>query len=212
MENINLIWYKNEFNPEMSFSNSLWIAIHSQILEYINIDNYIIRINTINKIMNFKSNFGFIYNDLNMNKLSNYLNYSLKKMKITDFKIKIKCDNDISKAINYMEKNRFIIIGIPYYYIKKYVKYNLINVPENLINYFVAFNIDNDIILIPDINIEEQKTDIKSFCNKNNKYIIKINYEDLMSIYKNINENYKKILYVNIVNKNGMEIKSLSEF
>ncbi len=212
MENISLIWYKNEFNPEMSFSNSLWVTIHSQILEYVNINDYIIRINVINKIINFKNNFGFICNDLTLNKLSNYLNYSLKKMKI-NFKIKINDDNDIIKAINYMKNNRFIIIGIPYYYIKKYVKYNLIiNVPENLINYFVAFNIGNDIILIPDINIEEEKIDIKSFCNKNDKYIIKMNYEDLINIYKNINENHKKILYVNIVNKNGMEIKSLSEF
>jgi len=212
MENINLIWYKNEFNPEMSFSNSLWVTIHSQILAYVNIDNYIIRVNTINKIINFKNNFGFIYNDLNLNKLSNYLNYSLKKMKIMDFKIKIKDDNDILKAINYIKQNRFIIIGMPYYYIKKYVKYNLINVPENLINYFVAFNIGDDVILVPDINIDEEKIDIKLFCNKNDKYIIKINYEDLINVYKNINENYKKILYVNIVNKNDMEIKSLSEF
>lgn len=211
MENNDLIWYKSVFEPGMSFSNSLWIAIHSQILNYVNIDNYIIRINKINNIINFKKDFGFIYNERNLNRLSTYLNYSMKKMDIRDFKIKIKEDNDMLKAINYMRNNRFLIIGIPYYYIKKYTNYNMINIQEKIIQYFAAFSFNDYIILIPDMDIEEEKLDISTFCSKYMD-IIKINYEKFVELYKNIDDEYKRIVYVNVFNKNGIEIKSLTEF
>ena len=104
------------------------------------------------------------------------------------------------------------MIGIPYFHIKKYIKYNTVNPPEDLIEYFVAFNMGDDIILVPSIYTDEVKMHILEFYNKNSEKLIKINYEDFTELYKNIDDEHKKIIYINVLNKNGMEIKSLREF
>lgn len=212
MENNDLIWYRGKYDPEISFSGSLWVTLHSQILSYSDINDYIIRVNKINKIMEFRNSFGFVYTHSNLNTLSNYLNYSLKKMNIKNFKIQINENNDIIMAMNYIRNRRFLMIGIPYFHIKKYIKYNTVNPPEDLIEYFVAFNMGDDIILVPSIYTDEVKMHILEFYNKNSEKLIKINYEDFTELYKNIDDEHKKIIYINVLNKNGMEIKSLREF
>jgi hypothetical protein len=207
-----LIWFKGEPDPQDSLAGSLWITIHSQIYNYVHITEYILRINKIKKELSYMEYMGFIIDNNALLSLSSQINRNLRKLKIKNFYFSIFEDNDISKAINYMEKGRPLVIGIPYKYVAPFIKYRVFNnkIPENILYYLVAFYYNGSILLIPGFEGIELKTKINDFYERNKDIIMAMEINVFMEEIEKIKD--IQIIYASVLSKNGEEVRSLNEY
>ncbi|WMT51473.1 MAG: hypothetical protein RE471_01000 [Ferroplasma sp.] len=211
--NIPVIWFKSYPDPQASFAGSLWIAIHTQIYNYMHISNYIIRINKINSIISYKDYFGFLVEDSTLDRISSAVNRNLRKLKNSEFKLLLSEDGDPQRAINYMEKGRVIVIGIPAGDINRFTGYNTINegTPSSIIYYLVAA-IDGDrVYFIPGMDGVEIKAGLKELYNEYSDTMVKMHVNEFVE-YCETNRNAIKIIYASVLTKTGEEVRSLNEY
>ncbi len=210
---IPVIWFKSNKDPQTSFAGSLWIAIHTQIYNYTHVNDYIMRINNIVKALSYSDYFGFLMDSKTLSNLSALINKNLRKMKIKEFYFSLTEDNDVQKAINYMEKGRPLVIGIPYYSIDPFVKYGVVNnnIPENIKYYLTAFNYGDQILLIPSFQGVELKTGLDDFYNSNSEVVQTMGIEEFVGHCGKI-KNGIEVIYANVLAKNGEEVRSLNEY
>jgi hypothetical protein len=210
---IPVIWFKSNNDPQSSFASSLWITLHTQIYNYTHASNYIMRINNINSALTYDEHYGFLMDNKTLFTLSSMINRNLRRMKIKEFSFSLSEDNDIRKAINYMEKGRPVVIGIPYKFLAPLVKYNVINndIPESIIYYLTCFVYEGRIILIPGFEGVELKTGIDDFYSRSKDQLKDIGIDEFIEYCEKI-ESKIKIVYANVLARNGEELRSLNEY
>lgn len=208
-----VIWFKSNKDPQASFAASLWITMHTQIYNYTHANNYIMRINNINSILSFNEYFGFLADNTTLSGMSAILNRNLRKMKIKEFYFSLSEDNDIGKAINYMEKGRPVVMGFPYKFIGPLVKYEVINnnIPENIMYYFTAFIYRDKILLIPGFEGVELKTGINDFYKRTGDKVKAMEIDEFTGYCEKLGSRIK-IVYANVLARNGEELRSLNEY
>lgn len=211
--NTPVIWFKSYPDPQASFSGSLWIAIHTQIYNYMHINNYIIRTNKINSIISYKDYLGFLVEDNTLDRISSAVNRNLKKFKNSEFKVLLSEDKDPQRAINYMEKGRVTVIGLPFGDIHRFTAYNTINeeIPSSIIYYLVAAMDGNYVYFIPGMDGVEIKTGLEELYNAYSHIMIKMHVNEFME-YCEANRNFIKIIYASVLTKTGEEVRSLNEY
>jgi hypothetical protein len=208
-----IIWFKSNPDPQQSFAASLWIVAHSQIYNYTHINNYIVRINKINTELSYKDYFGYLMEDKTLDNISSFLNKNLRKLKIKEFYFSLFEDNDPQKAINYMEKGRPLIMGVPYQFVQPLVKYKVVNsiMPGNILYYVTAVIKESDILFIPGVEGVELKSGIEDIYNRFASVIGRMPIDEFLSYYEKSRENFRMV-YVNVLTRTGDEVRSLNEY
>ncbi|MEM0140016.1 MAG: hypothetical protein QXZ44_05335 [Ferroplasma sp.] len=206
------IWFKNNLNPEFSLSNSIWIALHSNMYNYVQTDNYLIRHNKINKILEYSHYAGFIDSGANFKKLQSAINSGIRHLKIKEFSAAIIEDNDFQKAINYMENGRTVITGIPLKEIENFTNYKVAGYPfSNSTYYFATAMLDGKLIFIPEINTDEVKMPLDQFYSKFNEFIKSMDTAQFREKYAEI-KSACQFLYISVLKGGNEEVRSLNEF
>ncbi len=211
--NTPVIWFKSYPDPQDSFAGSLWIAIHTQIYNYMHINDYIIRINKIDSLISYRDYLGFLEEDNALEKISSAVNRNLKKLKIQEFKFSLSMDNDPQKALAYMKKGRSLVIGIPYRDAGKFTGYNTINtgISGDIMYYMVAVNDGNDVYFIPGIEGVEVKTSIENLYDQYRHIIGRMEFDKFMD-YCVANREIIKVVYASVLTRTGEEVRSLNEY
>ncbi|WP_337860429.1 hypothetical protein [Ferroplasma sp.] len=208
-----MIWFKGNSDPQESLAGSIWIVIHSQIYNYVRLNEYILRQNKIKSALSYMDYIGFIIDKETLSSLSSMINSNLRRLKIKNFYFSLMEDNDPVKAINYMEKGRPLVIGIPYNSIKSFVKYRVFKdeIPENIRYYLTIFVYNDKVLLIPGFEGVELKTTIVDFYEKNKDVIMAMEINSFMEEIEKI-KNKVKIIYASVLSKTGEELRSLNEY
>ncbi len=211
--NTPVIWFKSYPDPQKSFAGSLWIAIHTQILNYTHIDNYIVRVNKINSIISYKDYLGFLMETNILGRISAVVNRNMKKSKNYEFRLSLSEDKDPQRAINYMEKGRVVVFGIPYRDIQKFTGYDIVSteISDNILYYLVAAKHDDYIYTIPGMAGIELKAELPKLYGEYSSVMVKMGVAEFMK-YCEINMENIRIIYPSVITKTGEEVRSLNEY
>ncbi len=211
--NTPVIWFKSYPEPQASFAGSLWIAIHTQVYNYTHINNYIIRVNKIKNIISYMEYLGTIMESNTLERIASAVNRNMKKLKNPEFKLLVSEDNDSQRAVNYMEKGRLLVLGVPYSDVQKFTGYDIINtgIPKNITYYLVIAKQGDYIYTIPGMEGIELKTELQSLYSEHSSVMVKMQITEFIK-YCEINRKNIRIIYASVITKTGEEVRSLNEY
>lgn len=211
--NTPVIWFKSYPDPQKSFASSLWIAIHTQIHNYTHINNYILRINKINSIISYKDYLGFLMETNTLERISSIVNRNLKKSKNREFRLLLYENKDPQRVVNYMEKGRVVVIGIPYSDVQKFTGYDIVStgISYNILYYLVAVRQGDYIYTIPGMEGIELKAELQELYSEHSSVMVKMGVAEFMK-YCEINMENIRIIYASVLTKTGEEVRSLNEY